>query len=99
MKRTQICPKCQHRKFLVVRPFQLPNPKYSNSVFEVPVASAPRKDEPERDSAGQFEAWVCAACGLTEWYAYDLHELLRGAQAVPGNARLVDADAHQAPFR
>jgi hypothetical protein len=48
-----------------------------------------------RTSAGSFQIAVCAACGYTEWYAYDLENIAK----VDG-ARLVGADVGKAgPYR
>jgi hypothetical protein len=45
-----------------------------------------------RVSAGFFQVVVCANCGYTEWYAYELERL----KEIPG-ARLVGADV--GPYR
>src|SRR5688572_27813647 len=48
--------------------------------------------------AGQFEVYVCTACGLVEWYAKDL-----GGLEIDGESyRIIDGDAGtagQGPYR
>jgi predicted nucleic-acid-binding Zn-ribbon protein len=104
MRRTQTCPKCQERKFLVIRPFRLPNfaaHQTRNRVFDVPLVTVPDDNGGWAVQEGEFEAWVCAACGLTEWYACSLEALLQGKAEAPGaNARIVDAGVPGVgPFR
>jgi hypothetical protein len=53
----------------------------------------------ETAPVGRFEAWVCAACGYTEWYARALKELFDLANAGRGGARLVDGGAGEGPYR
>ena len=48
-----------------------------------------------RVAAGSFEVIICAACGYTEWYAYDLEGLAK----IPG-ARLVGPNTENGgPYR
>jgi predicted nucleic-acid-binding Zn-ribbon protein len=49
---------------------------------------------------GTFESWICAACGYTEFYAKDLHDLERFAAEQPNDIRIVDAASPaRGPFR
>jgi hypothetical protein len=51
-------------------------------------------------AGGDFEVWICAACGLTEWYAHNMNEELRalaasGAQGI----QWIDTTGQRGPFR
>jgi hypothetical protein len=47
-----------------------------------------------RIAAGSFEAWVCTACGYTEWYALRANQQLATmAQDPSSGVRLWDASA------
>jgi hypothetical protein len=102
MRATQICPKCQARKFLVIRPFELPNLRPNITLyyqsFAMPLVTLPTEGKLLQE--GEFEAWVCASCGLTEWYACALEALLEGKTEASAKVRIVDASAPAAgPFR
>jgi predicted nucleic-acid-binding Zn-ribbon protein len=113
MRANQQCPKCRCRKFLVVDEVQQPMPTYANDRLQwdaAPMGVTTKQLEVKKqllglmktrqtEPAGRFEAWVCAACGLTEWYAKDLWELAELADANGSGVRLVDADAGPSPFR
>jgi predicted nucleic-acid-binding Zn-ribbon protein len=50
--------------------------------------------------AGRFEAWVCADCGFTEWYAKNANEALAQMAAIPNcGVRLIDTTPQRGPFR
>lgn len=54
----------------------------------------------ERMVAGKFEAWVCASCGYTEWYAKEMNEELEKMSNVPGSGvRRIRREKERGPFR
>jgi len=58
--------------------------------------------EPEerRVDAGYFEAWVCAACGFTEWYALQAYaDLARMAQRPDSGVVFLDGEVPASPYR
>ena len=92
MKRNQVCPKCASKKLWIVNEVRRPlsdrnpatEPLYAARVSDVPseetgfwAASSKRVD------AGTFEIWICAGCGLTEWYAKDFEEKFARLAALP----------------
>ncbi len=55
---------------------------------------------PEASHIGTFESWICAACGYTELYAKDLHDIERFAADQPKDIRIVDGTVPaRGPFR
>lgn len=54
----------------------------------------------KRIEAGFFEAWVCAGCGFTEWYAIQANDQLAAIAAIPySGVRLIDTSGQRGPFR
>jgi hypothetical protein len=54
----------------------------------------------ERVEAGYFEAWICATCGFTEWYARQANEdLARMAQQPGSGVVFLDGEAPASPYR
>jgi predicted nucleic-acid-binding Zn-ribbon protein len=49
-------------------------------------------------TAGTFEAWVCAACGFTEYYAKDINEALSVLARIPSSG-VSCFDGDQTPYR
>jgi predicted nucleic-acid-binding Zn-ribbon protein len=108
MRHTLTCPKCSSRKL-----FYIEQIRYSigdRQCQPLPVTSDWTKAAgswfPSQTDAGFFEAWVCAQCGFTEWYAREaleaLHEMAKryGATDKPQSAvRFVDAEVDKGPFR
>jgi predicted nucleic-acid-binding Zn-ribbon protein len=48
--------------------------------------------------AGRYQAWICTACGYTEWYATRLEELAVLAGATKA-VRVIDRKAQGGPYR
>lgn len=77
MKSSGQCPKCACAKLYVVDEVRQPSPDSINGVTkmavtcaEVPAADVGLADDNRyRAEIGRFEAWICASCGFTEWYA------------------------------
>lgn len=77
MRTSQTCPKCHGRKFLVAPDVVQPDSDSINGTHSFVVtceymqtgAGSFLSTGYERVVAGKFEAWICAACGYTEWYA------------------------------
>ncbi len=91
MKHSQTCPKCAHRRFAVIPKFDIPNQRSSNGTEDVPVVTVGTGWS--RLERGHFEVWICERCGLTEWYAVNLHGLFDVAQQHPDDIRIVDGTA------
>lgn len=77
MKSSGACPKCACTKLYVVDEVRQPESDSPNGIFPLSVTTfaIPADDtgvktgNSYRSMVGTFEAWVCASCGLTEWYA------------------------------
>jgi len=94
MKEHEKCPKCGARKIYVVSEVSLLSD--GHEVVALPVALASRWMEGVLTGGstkilkgGHFQAWVCANCGFTEWYAQKLHQLDRLAE-VTSAVRIID---------
>ena len=109
MKQTETCPKCRSVKLFVVNEVHWKHEvEVAESVLPVAVTAvvvdmgaggvpgdARGKTTVE---AGRFEAWVCASCGYTGWYATRLQELAilaGGTSAV----RIVERTLDGGPYR
>jgi predicted nucleic-acid-binding Zn-ribbon protein len=79
MKTSGRCPKCGCGKLYVVEEVRQPAQESINGIVKLCVTTAAvsaqdvglteRNDH--RAEIGRFDAWICSACGLTEWYAKD----------------------------
>ena len=107
MKLTHRCPKCACPKLYVIPRVHQPHPDRSMSVrlFRVTSIPMPLDQVPgassgndQRVEIGTFEAWVCSACGLTEWYAMHAVEALEHLAKLDNDVRLVE-DIAAAPYR
>lgn len=100
MKSSGQCVKCGNRRLWIVDRVQQEHLEYSNVVWPMVVTShvlkpQPKGNTPDRISPGAFQTIICAACGYTEWYAYNFE----GLKDVPG-ARLVGDDSSDGgPYR
>jgi predicted nucleic-acid-binding Zn-ribbon protein len=107
MKHSETCPKCRSTKLFVVPEVQRRH-ETEAAVGAIPmtVTSAQVRvgdgffgeGETRNVEAGRFEAWVCAGCGYTEWYATRLEELAVLAGASTG-VRFIDRAAEGGPYR
>ncbi|MBW2458181.1 MAG: hypothetical protein JRI68_26995 [Deltaproteobacteria bacterium] len=101
MKESLRCPKCDSRRLWVIDPLRVPSEVPEGEVLRVVHHQPPDGGGffaiTRRHPVGHFVAYVCAACGLTEFYADDMDEL----EPDPTNGvRLVDnTDPQQGPFR
>ncbi len=107
MKTTHKCPKCEHRRIWVVDPIALR--VSAEEVTQLALASAVVTDttsggpatralfgDVERTvTGGRLEAFVCASCGYTEWYAGQLDALETIAKQSDA-VRLIDRGSTQA---
>jgi predicted nucleic-acid-binding Zn-ribbon protein len=79
MKLSGRCPKCACEKLYVIDKVHQPDHDSINGIVPLSVATLPVAEldvgmagkNRHRAAIGTFEAWVCSACGLTEWYAKD----------------------------
>lgn len=110
MKNSGQCIKCKGQTLWIIDEVQQPDPDSLTRGFTMVVTSrevecgkdasvkwwdAPLAAKTIRVSAGAFQVVVCAACGYTEWYAYNLENL----KNMPG-ARLVGpASGDTGPYR
>jgi predicted nucleic-acid-binding Zn-ribbon protein len=109
VKNSGQCIKCKGQALWIVDEVQQPDPASGNLVYKMVVTSQEVKSEKganatwwnaplgatTRISAGSFQVIVCATCGYTEWYAYNLENL----KNMPG-ARLVGpASGDTGPYR
>ena len=97
MRESKTCPKCRSRKIFVVKEVGNEHAEYSKTV-PLPVAVVELESgggffggSSKICQAGRFEAWVCAKCGFTEWYAGGLAEIERLAKKSSG-VRIIDEE-------
>lgn len=107
MKASHTCPKCASTKLYVVSEVRQPAHDSLNGVHPMNVTTAScaasdlgiSDDNSYRAAIGSFEAWICAQCGLTEWYAKDVSKALEKlARKDPRLVRVVDRP-QSPPFR
>ncbi|MFB1485248.1 hypothetical protein [Corallococcus sp. RDP092CA] len=69
----------------------LPNFESSNVVYAMPAlcrSATGSVDEHGRGAkmeVGHFTAWICAECGLTDWFAVGVQEALARLASVPNS--------------
>jgi predicted nucleic-acid-binding Zn-ribbon protein len=105
MRDHHTCPKCRGRKFIVVDRVMQADHDSINGTHALLVTadwvptgeSGLFGEKHERRSLGTFEAWVCAKCSFTEWYA---HINPRALETLAKNrsARIVEAEERE-PYR
>lgn len=93
----------------VIDDVRQPNHEHRNGTHPLHVTSLPcharavgiDEDNQYRADVGGFEAWICAACGYTEWYAKDFARALELYVAQRGEGvRVVDGTGGRTePFR
>jgi hypothetical protein len=94
LKRDKVCPQCEHRKLWHVEKVLLPEIDSSTVRNVLGNRPAPLPVIAEATwsgvrTTGQFEAFICAGCGWTEWYATGLAELKENPAA---GVHFVDAE-------
>lgn len=82
MKNSCKCIKCGGDQLWVVDEVRQPIYESQYGTFTMPVTA--QEIQQNRVEVGSFQIIICAACGYTEWYAYNLENLAK----IPG-ARLV----------
>ena len=106
MKETEACKKCPSTKLYVVDEVHRRHAVFEAAVVPMTVTAA-QVDLPAAEGTGQekkyveagrYEAWICAACGYTEWYATRLEELAVLAGATK-EVRIIDRKAPGGPYR
>lgn len=105
MRTTLTCRSCNSRKLWRVNPVMLPEFDSKNAIYPFPAVCRSSSGTTEthgwgkKQEHGQLEAWICATCGLTEWYAVDVNQALAQLCQIPGSGvSYVDGDA-QPPYR
>ena len=89
MKSQHVCRRCGGGRLWHVRPVREPYWWYQPTIVLRGWLNA-------KNLKGRFETFLCAACGYTEWYAYDLPSL-----SVPGEIRAaacLECGSHRRPF-
>ncbi len=106
MKAKEMCPKCEGRKLYVIDEVAQPAQESINLVIPLAVTTLETAsdtvglltDNKYRAVIGRYQAWICASCGFTEWYAKDFEEHLEAAvRARVRGVRLVDRT--RTPYR
>jgi predicted nucleic-acid-binding Zn-ribbon protein len=101
MRTTATCPKCSGTKIVVDELRQIapgvnarPVPALAWETNSGPLGA------PEVKQVGSFEAWICAACGYTEFYAKYLWDIDKLAAERPDDVRIVHGiNPQRGPFR
>jgi predicted nucleic-acid-binding Zn-ribbon protein len=109
MKSNGACPKCACKKLYVVEEVRQPDTDSLDVIVPLRVSTfAIAADEigiatgnGHRTMVGTFEAWICASCGLTEWYAKNFGEAFERILALGRkvHVRVVEPPAGATPFR
>lgn len=94
MRNAMTCPKCRGRRIWRVERFRTESDNTSGWVL--PVVYGRRTATGGELSAGTFDAWICATCGYTEWYASGLEGLTPDPDA---GVHLIDAASPDGPLR
>jgi predicted nucleic-acid-binding Zn-ribbon protein len=90
MRTTKTCPKCAKTKIAVIADFRQPDSDSTNGIDSFPVITIRTPGFiGGRESIGRFSAWVCIACGYTEFYAEGLEDLAALASHYPDQVRIV----------
>jgi predicted nucleic-acid-binding Zn-ribbon protein len=82
MKKSLVCPKCEGRRVVHCERAVLPL-RDPNRLSTEPVTLAVTVDEKWYGGftpIGQFEQFICARCGYTEWYALGIDALTADEQ-------------------
>ena len=99
MRNSGVCVKCKGQHLWIVDQVHQPDcdgqaraNRMVVTCYEFPEEV---RHENERIPVGSFQVVICAACGYTEWYAYNLERLkdIPGARFVGPNA------ANSGPYR
>lgn len=110
MRNSRSCSKCSCRNLFVITKVRQPDSDSPGMSLVMPVTSGhvptgrtrgfSDELEMERLDAGFFEAWVCSACGFTEWYARESNEVLaRLAQHADTGVVYLDGGDPTGPYR
>jgi predicted nucleic-acid-binding Zn-ribbon protein len=94
MKATQACPKCRHRKLIVVDEVRQPVGKTPELQPLYPAAAVTGRGVfgTEVGAGGRFETWICASCGFTEWYTTGREDLALLAKVPSSGVRILDGE-------
>jgi hypothetical protein len=77
LKRDKVCPHCEHRKFWFVSPVRVAVRNQDTlGANAPPLGVSVHSSWLGTQHKGEFEAFICAACGFTEWYATDLGRIV-----------------------
>src|SRR5262245_13579014 len=90
MKNECVCPQCKGKKIYVCDNAQ-PGEESSNVIRRFHVVTVPISQQQTgaaegsryRSHVGNYETWICAGCGFTEWYAKDPERLLEKLSQMP----------------
>lgn len=102
VKATQTCPKCQSRRLVVVDEVRQPISGTTELQPLYPAAAVTARGifGAEVGAGGRFEAWICAKCGFTEWYASGLEDLVTLSRLARSGVRVVDGEVDaEGPYR
>lgn len=75
MRKTLICPKCEGRKL-----WHIENVQELTEMGPKPIRVAFNQTLFRAKPLGFFEAFICAGCGYTEWYAHGIEEMRPSAK-------------------
>ena len=109
MKQTQSCPKCRGLKLYIVdeavqrfetdSEVKLVPRTVTAAQVEIALAGVFGESRSlQLLEGGRCEAWICAACGYTEWYTKRLGELEVLAQNSSA-VRIIDRTTSAGPYR
>lgn len=94
MKQQRQCPKCESCKLWVINP--VAREHVTECTLTEPLG---RFSSGATVRVGTFEAWICVACGFTEWYACDVNEGLAMLSHVPQSGVLYYNGIADGPYR
>lgn len=94
MKNSCRCPKCSGERILKVSEVADKAPGAGGGVLSI-FARISEEGLGEWESRGVFEAYVCGACGFTEWFVQDPVSIPVDGTVI----QLVEPPEHKGPYR
>jgi len=82
LRREKVCPQCESRKLWFISRVVVPvHDMHHMRQTPVPLAVTAEAGFASIRHQGEFEAFICAGCGWTEWYATGIDKLTENPEA------------------
>jgi predicted nucleic-acid-binding Zn-ribbon protein len=107
MKANGCCPKCESLELLVVDDVTIVHHEFPDAkAAPMALAFEIKKPNPAMFESAKtlvkssgFDAWICAQCGYTEWYAKSVHRLRDLAEKSSVVRRVTRSTDDGGPYR